>query len=345
MRVDRQTIPGRAAGPITRRHLVQSAAGMVAATSLLAQVAAAESTPEAASGEWTFTDDRGVTVTLPKRPERIVADLSAAAPLWDFGIHALAVAGWTTSTDAAWGNVDRTTPVINAGTESGMPEAEALLALEPDLYVNITWSVDEPDDLWGFPDAESIATIERITPIVAISATGLADVNTARFAELAGLLGADLQSPELMQAKADYDAAVEAFSATAAKTADLASLFAYVPPEGVWNAAYPPDWADLAMYQKLGMTIVVPDAEPGSYWEELSREQALKYQPDVLFNSTREGIATPEQLQADPVFGVLPAIQADQIGFWNQDFIMSYQGLTAALTNMTMTLQAAKKVS
>jgi iron complex transport system substrate-binding protein len=307
---------------------------------------AQNATPQAspAGGEWTFTDDRGITVTLPRRPERIVADLSAAAPLWDFGIRPLAVSGWTLTSDPSWGNVDRSTPTINAQDDLPDPDNEKLIELQPDLFVSITWTPDDPSELWSFSSADNMAIAESIVPIVAISATGMADANLARFAELAGLLGVDLDSPEIAGAREEYDAAVSAFQALTAEKADVATLFASVGDGTEWYAAYPPDWADLAWYRSLGLKMVDPAANPGEYWETLSREQAVKYPADVFFNSTRVGIFTPEQLQADTTFALHPAIAAGQIGAWNQDFIMSYQGMTEAMEHLVTTLNDAEKV-
>ncbi|HWK79632.1 MAG TPA: ABC transporter substrate-binding protein [Thermomicrobiales bacterium] len=343
----------------SRRALLRSSGILVAGTalasttgSIIAQgdatatpAASPAASPASSDGTWTFTDDRGVTVTLPQRPERIFADLSAAAPLWDFGIRPLAVTGWTVTTDAAWGNVDRSTPNILDNAESGMPNLEKLIALKPDIYVNITWSKGDPTNVWGFPDAEAIARVEEIVPMVCIAATGLADESMERFAELSALLGADLNAPEIVAAKEAYDAAVETFSTTASEKADLTSLFAYVSPDPAWYAASPRDWADLAWYQKLGMTIVEPEAEPGAYWQELSKEQALLYPSDIFFNSTRDGVLSPDDLKSETTFANHPAIAAGQIGAWNQDFIMSYQGLTAALETMIGVLSSAQKVS
>lgn len=47
----------------------------------------------AASGLWEFTDDRGVTVSLPKRPVRVVAQTTSAAALWDYGVRPIAIFG------------------------------------------------------------------------------------------------------------------------------------------------------------------------------------------------------------------------------------------------------------
>ncbi|MGC4189741.1 MAG: ABC transporter substrate-binding protein [Thermomicrobiales bacterium] len=340
---------------LTRRAVLRSTssalAGAALATSAIGSSSAQSATPEASpaaspvAGGWTFTDDRGVTVTLPKQPVRVFADLSAASALWDFGIRPIAVTGWTTNTDIAWGNVDRDTPDIRDNEESGMPNLEKLIALKPDIYVNITWSKGDPNDVWGFPDAESIARVEQVVPIVCIAATGLANENMERFAELSTLLGADLNAPEIAAAKSAYDAAVETFSTTATEKADLTSLFAWVGQAAEWYAASPRDWADLSWYQQLGMTIVEPKADAGTYWEQLSKEQALLYPSDIFFNSTRAETYTLDELKADTTFASHPAVKANQIGEWNQDLIMSYQGLTAALDNMVGVLSAATKVS
>jgi iron complex transport system substrate-binding protein len=331
---------------VSRRRVLAAAPAVIALQSMSRLRALARqdaSTP--AAGEWSFTDDAGNTVTLPERPTRIVADLNAAAPLWDFGIRPMAVAGWTTTTDAAWGNVDRSTPVITASAETSEPNVEELLALGADLFVTITWGNNpEHPYQWSFPEPESYQRVKEIVPVIGISGTGSADVNTERFAELAASLGADVETPEILAAKADYEEAVAAFKTLVAEKADLTTLFVYA--DGKYEyVAYPPDWADLAMYQSFGLNIVVPDAEPGSYWQELSPEQAMTYQSDVLFQSTRAGVFTLEELAAHPTYGRLPAVRAGQTGPWNQDFIQSYQGLHAALENMLVVLEPAEIVT
>ena len=341
----------------SRRTLLGSAAGAAAGTALLARdTSAQDATPGASpatdvpangtqpDGTWVFTDDRGVTVTLPKQPERIFADLAAAAPLWDFGIHPLAVSGWTTSTDVAWGNVDRSLEDITA-PDTGMPDAEKLVALQPDLYVSITWLKNEPSNVNGFvADPEALERVNSIVPIVCIAATGLADENLFRFETLAELLGADMNAPELAASRDTFDRTVSAFTQLATEMADLTTFFANVGTEAEWYAATIADWADLAWFQKLGLTIIDIPAEPGAYWERLSREQALTYPADIFVNSARSDALSPEELQQDPIFGQHPAIKAGQIGGWNQDFILSYQGLTTLLTDLTSLLQRSHKI-
>lgn len=330
---------------VSRRAIV-AGGGAMALAGLGRKAAAHDATPEASpavGGGWTFTDDVGVTVTLPQRPTRIVADVNAAAPLWDFGIKPIAVSGWTVGSDASWGNVDRSTPVINAQDGAPEPDLESLVSLDAELFISIAWA---PDDIWSFSSPEAYANTQAVVPVIALSVAGLANENMQRFIDLAVALGADLDSPELVQAKEAFEAAVATFSETASAKSDLTSVFAGVDVSGdQWYMANPPDWADLSWYRSLGMTIIDPDVEPGTFWEYISIEQAGKYPSDIFFNSTRAGSSTPEALQADPLFGTQPAIAAGQIGGWNQDFILSYQGLKAALDNMTSVLSAAEKVT
>lgn len=346
MQVERGVRPG----VMTRRRMVGSLgalAVLAAPRSTLARQATPAAAPQGDAGGWTFTDDAGKTLELPERPLRIAADLNAASALWDFGIRPVAVAGYTVDTDASWGNVDRATPVINVAAGSPTPDLETLLAEEIDLFVTITWGDADNPYVWSFLEPADYERTNAAVPVIAISGSGRADHNTERFAELAALLGADLEAPEIVEAKAAYADAVTAFSAVAQETAEagLTSLFIYADPTELY-IAYPPIWADLAMYQALGMDIIVPDSVPeGDYWEALSTEQAVKYVSDLIFQSSRTGTLSLEELAAHPTYGALPAVRAGQVIAWNQDFIQSYQGLGAALATMIAALESAERVT
>lgn len=109
--------------------------------------------------------------------------------------------------------------------------------------------------------------------------------------------------------------------------------------------ANPGDWADLAMYERLGLNIIHPDVDPGEFWQTLSVEQAMLYPSDILFQSTREEVLTLEAMATHPTYSQLPAVKAKQLGDWNQDVIQSYQGLAAALDSMTAVLANARDVT
>jgi iron complex transport system substrate-binding protein len=108
----------------------------------------------------------------------------------------------------------------------------------------------------------------------------------------------------------------------------------------------PVGWADVSLYQQAGVNVIVPDESDG-YWQTLSFEEALRYPADVIFNSSRGGGTLTlglDELQAHPTFGQHPAVLAGQFGDWNQDFIMSFQGMTDAINAIIAPLESAEKV-
>jgi iron complex transport system substrate-binding protein len=323
--------------------MLMGAAGMAAVLTLPRAASARQATPAAG---WSFTDDKGVTVELDAMPERLAMDVNVAAPLWDFGVRPDAVFGWNASETGdfgdAGGNVDPEAVQV-AGNASEPVQLEKLAATDPDLIITLSWTPEDPQDYWSI-DPEILPQVQDIAPILAMSATGSADANTERFAELAAALGADLETPELAEAKAAYDAALSDLQAAAEEKADLTVLFLSVVPDAIY-IANPPDWADLNFYQSLGVNIVKPDVEDGGFWEQLSQEQALKYPADIMMFSTRpEAVPTDEVIQ-QPTFAAHPAVRAGQVYGWNQDFIQSYQGMTEAMTHLSETLRGAKKVT
>ena len=125
---------------VSRRTLLGATIGLFSASGVLS-AAAQEATPVA--GVWSFTDDKGVTVELPERPLRILADVNIAAPLWDFGVRPVAVFGWNASLDddgqfgAAGGRIDPTM-VEFAGDVTEPIRLEDAVAMQPDLILTIT---------------------------------------------------------------------------------------------------------------------------------------------------------------------------------------------------------------
>ena len=60
---------------------------------------------------------------------------------------------------------------------------------------------------------------------------------------------------------------------------------------------------------------------------------------------TRPGTMTEEELAAHDTFGKVPSIAAGQIAPWNQDFIMSYQGMAEATEGIAIAIEGADKIS
>lgn len=339
---DRISLPQLTRPTLTRRQAFGVAAGAVATLTLPRGMAAQEAAP---AGAWSFTDDKGITVELDAFPERPAMDVNVAAPLWDFGVRPTAVFGWNANESGdfgdAGGNIDPDGIEV-AGNAAEPVQLEKLASTRPDLIITLTWTPDDPQDYWSI-ESELLPQVQAIAPILAMSATGSADTNTERFAELAAALGADLDTPELADAKAAYDAAMGDLQAAAEEKADLSVLFLSVVP-GTIYIANPPDWADLNFYQAQGVNIIEPDVEDGGFWESLSLEQALKYPADIMMFSTRPEAVPTEEVIQEPAFAAHPAVQAGQVYGWNQDFIQSYQGMTEAMTHLTEVLRKSEKV-
>ena len=80
-----------------------------------------EPAPGSSSQGWAFTDDLGVTVELDAQPQRIVAQVTAAATLHDYGIEPVATFGITTRPDGAPENtagISRSTTCRPSGATS-----------------------------------------------------------------------------------------------------------------------------------------------------------------------------------------------------------------------------------
>lgn len=337
---------------LSRRNVAARAIGSALLGSglkLRAVHAVQPSTPAASpasEGEWTFTDDKGVRVTLPRRPERLVIDVNAAAPLWDFGIRPSALFGWNVLADGtlgdAGGRIDPSgIPVV--GNVSEPINAEAVAAQEPDVIITLTWTPDNPTEYWSIAE-DILPQIQPIAPLIAMSATGLADRDTMRFAELAEALGADLSTPELVDAKAQWDESTRRLEQAIEDKRDLTAAFLSITQDAGIYLASPGDWADLNFFLEKGLNIVKPDVEPGAYWENLSLEQAMKYPSDMIFVSTRPESTHYDELKDLPTYAAHPAVIANQVYPWNQDFVMSFQGMKQANDEVTGPLSDAEKV-
>ena len=345
---------------IDRRRVIGLGAGL--ATGMAAMhahgAAARDATPAATpaatpvggvdpvTGEWSFTDDKGVTVTLPRRPERLAIDLNAAAPLWDYGIRPVAVFGWNVGIDGtfndAGGDVDPAAVELIGDVDERF-RVEDAVAVEPDLLITITFDDDDPGDYWSF-DPDVLTQIQGRFPLIALSASRSAGEGVERFAELAAALGADLSAPDLVAAKDAHTAKVAEVRSAIAAAPDLTVLFAYLSGTELYLASAP-DWGDLSYYASLGLRIEAVGADPGTYWTRISAEEIGGYPADALFRSTRPGTLTPAELAADAVFSLHPAVAAGQIFDWNQDVILSYPGLTAALDVILDGVRSSRKVT
>ncbi len=339
---------------IPRRSLLASALGLSmtsllaacgadsapAATSTPASTATAEPVPTAttepatATAEaagWTFTDDRGVEVTLDERPVRIAGFTQAIASLWDFGIRPVAMAGPRLNDvggrDLMAGSVD-----FDAVEDLGDwdVDLEALVALDIDLYV----------DAFYFDTGEPLP-VETVVPAVALlAAHAPTDELIRRWEEFAIALGVDPDAPELVEDRARFDKASDDLRQALAEKPGLRTMFFSGWPEAMY-ICNPQIASDLQYFASLGMDILQPDTDV--FWEEASWERANEFNVDLAFYDSRD--PNHDQINNQTTFTQLPAYQNDQIATWILDYPYSYRSFAGILESVAEAVRNAAVVT
>ncbi|NUR90099.1 MAG: ABC transporter substrate-binding protein [Nonomuraea sp.] len=316
--------------------------GLLVATAVLTLAACGTTTQEAPKREstssWTFTDDRGTKLELPKRPERVVAQVGSAAALWDFGVRPVAVFGphklTNGSKDPQVGNVD-ITKVEGLGNVWDEFNVEKYIALKPDLLVSNMWVQGQ---LWYVPE-KSKATIEQVAPTAGVLLPGKsAEQVIGRYEELAKALGADLAG--VAEAKARFQAALKEL----ATFKDLKILMMSGGADSMW-VVNPPDYPDIVTLMANGLNVVKPaTVDKGGFFQTLSWENADTYDADVILYDTRTQSLTPQEMRKKPTFAKLPAVKAGRLYPWRAEAPFSYQGYADMLEELVANLKQASKL-
>jgi iron complex transport system substrate-binding protein len=314
---------------------------LLAGTALVLGRAAAQAQTPAASpvASWQFMDDRGIAVELPVPPERIVAEINAASALWDYGVRPVGVFGpqhrTDGSVDARVGNVDLAS-VTDLGEVWGEVDIEGLLALDTDLVVGPTW---DPPEIFYLTLAGEAALGDRV-PVLGIHTARVSlDKSIQRFAELAGALGADLDSEKNTAARVEYASALEDLENAIAENPDLAVLFV-AGDDTAFYVAQPDDMADLILLQDLGLNIL--SGGETDFWETLSWEDVQKFPADLILVDTREGSYSLDDFAAVPTWSTVPAVQAGQVDVWHAEPIYSYAGYAPELRRLAGLIRDAR---
>lgn len=287
----------------------------------------------ALAAEWTYTDGAGKTVTLPEPPTRIIAHINAAAALIPLGIKPIGVfLDGPPSVDRAMEGLDLTGVAI-VGRGWYELDAEAVLALDPDLIVTEYWP---REGFYGgaVGDAAITGQIESIAPIVGPAQGQSILTMLDDFAALATSLGADPDAPSVLADKAAFDAALTRFKSTVAARPGL-TVMAASPGSGGLSVAAPSEFAELADFAAWGLDLVVPTADPESSYQTLSWENANLYPADIILLDDRWGSRTAETLAAQPLAERLPAVAAGQLGDWPAGWIRSYRVYAEQLDELT----------
>ncbi|MQA96025.1 MAG: ABC transporter substrate-binding protein [Streptosporangiales bacterium] len=81
------------------------------------------------------------------------------------------------------------------------------------------------------------------------------------------------------------------------------------------------------------------------YFEELSWENAGKYDADVIYLDDRAAALQPKDLAAKPTWSQLPAVKAGQVEPWASEPRFSYAGFAPKVEALAKAIREAKKVS
>jgi len=361
-------IPESLTTRLSRRRFLVGVGGAAAAAAFLAACSDDDATSEATTAAtgtptstpteaattaateapvgFVFTDARGITVELPERPVRIVAQVSAAAALWDFGIRPVGVFGPQRNADGSngpqVGEVDLST-VANLGEKWGEFDLEAFAELEPDILISTAYGGADP--LWYVP-AEAQPVIDGLCPSVGIEVQGVPVVDIIqRFEDLATQLGADLEAPEVVQAKVDFATAEAALVSAIAEKPGITVMAVSANAEMVY-VVNPALAHDLLWFRDLGMDVFVPPIPADQWWEELSWEQvgAHDAEVDLILLDQRTQALTEEQMAEQELWPRLQAVAAGQIGPWYAETTYSWKGFTPAINDTVEALLAAEDI-
>ena len=334
--------------PLTRRGLLATGGAAVLALALAAcgSTDPAPATEGQSAKSWSFTDDRRESVTTAAVPSRIVAFTGTAAALADYGVQdkIVGVFGETKRADgspepqAGDLDVDKVTILGNVWGEFNI---EKYAGLRPELLVTHMY---DPGALWYVPD-ESKDKIVKLAPTVTVSVARVPMTQPIeRYAALAESLGADMKAPKVADAKARFEAAAESVRKAVAENPGIKVLAASGSPD-VLYVSNPEVNTDLMYFTQLGVEVVKPEKPgDGGYYENLSWENADKYDADLILLDNRSTALQPKDLTSKPAWAKLPAVEAGQIIGWDPVPRFSYAGAAPILENLATAIKNAKKL-
>lgn len=221
---------------------------------------------------------------------------------------------------------------------------EDLVLADPDIILTLTFDPTDPAGTASIiPD---VATqVEEIAPVLVVTDMDSTGLQLQRLVDLAEALGADLSNPEIVAARTAFEEKEAEFQQAATDQAAISSLFANFSSEAFYCAG-PNGVAELQYLQDLGLNFANADSsEASSFWETLSLEEAIKYPSDVVFSDVYSTYLTTEDLQEQPTYAAMPAVEAGQVGLWERDFPVNYVGVSRFLETILVTLRSATDVT
>ncbi|MFB8248114.1 ABC transporter substrate-binding protein [Streptomyces sp. NPDC001046] len=301
----------------------------------------------AASGPWSFKDDRGTTVKLDKAPATIVAFTGVAAALYDYGVEVKGVFGPTKTEDgkadvqAGDMDVSKLTVLGNAWDQFSV---EKYAALAPDVLISTMF--DDAGTLWYVP-ATSKDKIAKLAPSVGISVYDRQiTAPLQRMWELAESLGGDMKAAKAADAKKRFEAASERLR-KAAKARPEITVMAGSASQELFYVSGTNLSIDLEYFKALGVRFVEPPekakTQGGGWFESLSWENVDKYKADIIMMDDRTSAIQPADI-TEATWKKLPAVKAGQVIPRSAEPILSYGKCAPLVENLAKAIETAKKV-
>jgi iron complex transport system substrate-binding protein len=289
-------------------------------------------------GPWEWTDADGETVRLDEVPTRIIAHSGEAAALMSYGIRPVGIyADEPVKTDPNLQGLDLEGVEI-LGEEWGSIDVAKAATLDPDLIVADWWPAEKAHSGLEEGVKKKSKELARLAPVDGAPQGGSILDLTEGYEELAASLGADVEDSEGADDKAAFEAARDELIALM-EDKDVTAL-AVSPTPDLLYVANPEFAPELLDFQEWGLDVINPDApDPGfPYWENLSWENADKYQPDVLLFDSRSFEDAMKTAGAQPTWTSIRAAQAGQVIEWPAFWVHTYGHYATALEKLTADL-------
>ena len=325
------------------RRFAGGAIAALLATTVLAACGTSASDDEAESGgPWSFTSGDGKTVTADSTPKRIVASGAEAAALMSFGIKPVGIYTNTkVEDDPNLKDLDLAGITI-LGETWGEIDVEKAASLKPDLIVADWWPAEKAYS--GLEEGAKAASkkILDLAPIVGVSQGDSIEKLAEGYEKLAVSLGADVDDPKIAKDKKAFETAQAEFKKVVAAKPGL-SVLAVSPSDDLLYVANPKYAPELLDFQRWGLDVINPDKPDKGfpYWENLSWENADKYQPDLLLIDDRSYASTLKQGEKQPTWSSIRAAKAKAYVPWPAYWMHTYGDYAAQLTQLTAAIQKA----
>ena len=336
--------------PTTQRPTLRLGAGLLAAGLMLSACGsdideddngtASDPGVSVPEGPWEFTDGSGEVVRLDETPTRIIAHAGEAAALMSYGITPVGIyADESVETDPNLQGLDLSGIEI-LGEEWGSIDVAQASTLDPDLIVADWWPAEKAHSGLEEGVKASSKKLADLAPVVGASQGDSVLELAEGYEALAESLGADVEDPELSADKTRFEEARDAFQEVVEAKPGLTAL-AISPTDDLLYVANPEHAPELLDFQRWGLDVIAPDSpDPGfPYWENLSWENADKYQPDVLLLDSRtfeDSLATGRE---QPTWDTIKAAEAGQVISWPAFWLHTYGHYADALERLTADLE------